>query len=157
MHCSKWYNQHITSSQWEWRGKFAYPGNQYWIHPNQWITAQMRGCNHYNNSGEFGSIYITSEPCDKSEKTCAASYCVILFWFCFSSFFSPMIWIWNDLILHTTVWLFPTLVAWIRANRTSNRTAGIKRSIAQVNETLHYKVSNIHLCDPSDLLHFLSV
>lgn len=130
------------------------------------ITAQMRGCfqflNHYNNSGEFGSIYITRPELYLShainqKNPCAASYCVILFWFCFSSFFSPMIWIWNDLILHTTVWLFPTLVAWIRANRTSNRTAGIKRSIAQVNETLHYKVSNIHLCDPSDLLHFLSV
>lgn len=130
------------------------------------ITAQMRGCfqflNHYNNSGEFGSIYITRlelylSHAINQKNPCAASYCVILFWFCFSSFFSPMIWIWNDLILHTTVWLFPTLVAWIRANRTSNRTAGIKRSIAQVNETLHYKVSNIHLCDPSGLLHFLSV
>lgn len=64
------------------------------------ITAQMRGCfqflNHYNNSGEFGSIYITRlelylSHAINQKNPCAASYCVILFWFCFSSFFSPMI------------------------------------------------------------------
>lgn len=103
MHCSKWYNQHITSSQW------ICIINTGSIQTSE-ITAQMRGCfqflNHYNNSGEFGSIYITRlelylSHAINQKNPCAASYCVILLWFCFSSFFSPMIWIWNDLILHT--------------------------------------------------------